>query len=97
MFTTAVINKLTQDPSMHGRLGFLSGEDEDGENDKDVQWTEKQEKSYSEFCKGVYNTLLRDVDRRGYEHNITFSAQEDAWSMYWRERTGVPLHDFKDR
>ena len=79
--------KLTQDPSTGKLLG-----DADDDDEKDVELTDEQEESYAEFARSAYDALLRDVDRRGYEHNITFSSQDDAWSMCWRERTGIPLH-----
>ena len=58
---------------------------------------EEQQSTYEDFSKTVYETLLKDVDRRGYEHNITFSAQDDAWEMCWRERTGIPLGAYEAR
>lgn len=92
MFTTAIIGKLTEDP----RTGKqLVDSDDDDEGDDEV--TDEQEESYAEFSRSVYDALLRNFDRRGYEHNITFSAQDDAWSMSWRERTGIPRHSFKER
>lgn len=94
MFTSAVIDKLTQDPDVRRRLGKLDDEDDDCIEENLL--TDKQEESYAEFCRSVYDTLLRDVDRRGYEHKISFSAQEDAWSMCWKEGSGIPLHSFKE-
>jgi len=40
---------------------------------------------------------LQNVDRRGYGHGVTFSAQDDAWSLCWSERTGIPLAEFSNR
>ena len=93
MFTTAVVQKLTQIGATGKSLG---GGDYDDEDDN-LELSEYQEESYAEFTKTVHEHLLKDVDRRGYEHRLTFGAQDDAWSMCWRERTGIPLGRFKER
>ncbi|KAL8880341.1 MAG: hypothetical protein Q9198_002230 [Flavoplaca austrocitrina] len=67
------------------------------DEESDHELTPEQEKTYAEFCETLHKTLLMDYDRLGFEHDITFSAQDDAWNMCWRERTGIPLEKFKDR
>lgn len=88
MFTTALVQKLT-------RIGATDKPLID--EDEDFELTENQEETYAEFTRTVYEHLLKDIDRRGYEHNLAFGAQDDAWSMCWRERTGIPLGKFKER
>ena len=73
---------------------MLDPRDENGEEEP---LTDHQEESISEFTRSVYDSLLRDIDRRGQEHEISFEAQDDAWAMCWRERTGIPLVSFKKR
>ena len=84
MFTTALIQKLCQN-TVTG-LPVL---------DDDTELDESQEETYEEFVRAVYENLLSGIDRRGYEHAITFGAQDDAWEMCWRERTGIPLGTFQ--
>lgn len=74
MFTTALVQKLTTVGATNKPL--LDDEDETGD-------TEDQLESYAEFTRTVHEHLLKDVDRRGYEHELTFGAQDDAWSMCW--------------
>ena len=88
MFTTALIQKLTKVGGTDKTLG-------DGIKDDDI--TEHQEETYAEFTRTVHEHLLKGVDRRGYEHQLSFGAQDDAWTMCWRERTGIPLGQFKKR
>ena len=91
MFTTAVIEKMTKYGG-NNSLSTLAAGDEGEE-----EYTEQQMESMSEFSRSVYETLLRDVDRRGMEHEFSFNAQDDAWSMCWRERTGIPLAALHER
>ena len=88
MFTTALVQKLTRVGATSKRLG-------DDVEDEDL--TEAQEENYAEFTRTVHEHLLKGVDRRGYEHNLTFGAQDDAWTLCWRERTGIPLGQFNER
>ena len=90
MFTTALVEKLTRVGANKPLLG-------DEEDDDDIVHTEEQQETYAEFTRTVYEYLLKDVDRRGYEHQFTFRAQDDAWSICWGERTGIPLRRFKER
>ncbi|KAI4274448.1 MAG: hypothetical protein LQ337_003929 [Flavoplaca oasis] len=96
MFATAIINKLTMNPLTNRPLAAEPDDDDDDTYPQET-WTGDQHESYAIFCKAVYESLLRDVDRRGLEHHVTFSAQEDAWTMCWSQRTGIPLEDFKQR
>ncbi|KAI4249759.1 MAG: hypothetical protein L6R40_000548 [Gallowayella cf. fulva] len=93
MFATAIINKLIEHPATGDPLGT---EDDEG-NGGPADWTKDQHESYASFSQAVYESLLRGVDRRGLEHHITFSAQDDAWSMCWGPRTGIPLENFRQR
>ncbi|KAF6238615.1 hypothetical protein HO173_003121 [Letharia columbiana] len=88
MFTTALVQKLT-------RVGATNKPLID--EDEDCELTEDQEETYAEFTRTVHEHLLKDLDRRGYEHELAFGAQDDAWTMCWRERTGIPLGQFKER
>ncbi|KAL8670333.1 MAG: hypothetical protein Q9168_005120 [Polycauliona sp. 1 TL-2023] len=94
MFATAIINKLTKRPQTNEPLI----PDDDSESLQDPpDWTSAQHTSYADFSKAVYESLLCDIDRRGLEHEITFSAQDDAWAMCWGNRTGIPLTVFNSR
>ena len=88
MFTTALVQKLT-------KVGATDRTLRDDVEDEDV--TEHQEETYVEFTRTVHEHLLKGIDRRGYEHQLSFGAQDDAWTMCWRERTGIPLGHFKER
>ncbi|KAL8965186.1 MAG: hypothetical protein Q9183_003985, partial [Haloplaca sp. 2 TL-2023] len=92
MFATAVIQKLTTNPLTSQPLSIEDDEDEDP-----PEWTGDQHDTYATFCKSVYESLLRDVDRRGLEHEMTFGAKDDAWAMCWGTRSGIPLENFQDR
>lgn len=59
--------------------------------------TKVQSDSLAAFDSAVYKNLLAMQDRRGYEHCMSFSAQDDAGSMNWQQRTGLPLADFAQR
>ena len=84
MFTTAVIEKLMRDSAAKNKK-------------LDDPETDEQEESIAELSKVVHEILLSDVDRRGHVHDMTFRAQDDTWSMCWRERTGIPLGRFEER
>lgn len=90
VFATALIEKLT----VESKANPLRNPDEDP---SDIDFTEQQSESFAEFTRTVYENLLQNVDRRGSAHGITFSAQDDAWSMCWSERTGIPLAEFGNR
>lgn len=45
----------------------------------------------------MYHALLRDVDRRGQQHDLTSGAQDDAWAVCWNERTGIALSKYEQR
>ncbi|KAL9013486.1 MAG: hypothetical protein Q9173_001820 [Seirophora scorigena] len=89
MFVTAFVQSLTR---INDTTRIM---DSDGE--EEIEHTEEQEETYAEFCRSMYETLLKDIDRRGFEHDITFSAEDDAWGMCWRERIGIPLESYKQR
>lgn len=91
MFTSAVVTKLTTMSS--GKTIMDASEQEDHTEEQ----LNAQEETYADFCSGVYQTLLRDVDRRGLQHDITFSAQQDSWNSYFSQRVGIPLHDYQAR
>ena len=92
IFTTAMIDKLVYS-SATGR-GITDPRNSDNEEE---ELTDQQEESYAELTEAVYENLLRGIDRRGMEHKITFGAQDDAWSMVWRQRTGYPLESYSTR
>ena len=52
--------------------------------------------TYAALVETVHDTLVNEVDVRE-KNEISFSAQDDAWDMEWRQRTGVPLSTFKER
>ncbi|KAI9761809.1 MAG: hypothetical protein M1840_001689 [Geoglossum simile] len=58
---------------------------------------ETSSSSFAEFARVIYQTLINDVDSLGIIHDIRFSAQDDAWEMEWRPRSGIPLNQFKER
>ena len=88
MFTTVLVQKLTEVGATDKSLG---GEVED------EHLTEHQEEIYADFTGTVHEHLLKGVNPRGYEHQLSFGVQDDAWTMCWRERTGIPLGQFKER
>ena len=92
MFATAVVESLTRLGSTRETIGELINKDYEN-----AELIEQQNETYSEFTKTIYETLLKDVDRRGMEHGITFGAKDDAWSLCYRERTGIPLINFQLR
>ncbi|KAI4190613.1 MAG: hypothetical protein LQ346_004890 [Caloplaca aetnensis] len=89
MFTTAFVEAMTRLDTDTQLV--------DTEGERGIEETEEQEETYAEFCKTMYETLLKDVDRRGFEHTFIFSAEDDAWGMCWRERTGIPLGAYQAR
>ncbi|KAL8936160.1 MAG: hypothetical protein Q9216_005079, partial [Gyalolechia sp. 2 TL-2023] len=95
IFATAIIKSLIK--VGHTQKPLMGKEGEDDEESDDAETTDEQEASMEELTRVVYETLLQDTDRRGFEHEFTFSAEEDAWGMSWRERSGIPLTEFKDR
>ena len=88
MFTTAIVQKLTE----VGATDVLLGEDEDSPDP-----TEEQQEVYEEFTRTVHEHLLKGDDPRGYEYGLTFGAQDDARGMCWGERTGIPLGKPQER
>ena len=96
MYATAIIRKMMEVGEARRPLGPKL--DDDGEEEEATEEQAKEQaESFAEFSRSVYRILLQDVDRRGYEHEITFGAQDDAWAMCWRERTGFPLADYSER
>ncbi|KAL8981669.1 MAG: hypothetical protein Q9205_003613 [Flavoplaca limonia] len=89
VFASALVESLTR---VNDQVQLRDIPDND-----EVEITPEQERTYAAFCETVTETLLKDVDRLGFEHEITFSAENDAWNMCWRERTGFPLASFKKR
>lgn len=65
--------------------------------DDDDSLTEVQGMSLAALDSTVHRSLLEMHDRRGYEHCMSFSAQDDTWSMHWQQRTGLPLSNFAQR
>ena len=94
MFTTALIEKLI---SVGDNKTLLGDEEDDDDDDEYYTRTDEQLEIYAEFTRTVHEHLLKDVDRRGYEHHLTFVAQDDAWKICWGERTGITLVRFKER
>lgn len=89
MFSTAIIDALTKSKNKRPLMEL--------DDDDEIGHSEEQQSAYEDFSKTVYETFLRGVDRRGHEHHITFSPQEDAWEMCWGERTGFPLSVYETR
>ncbi|KAI4120260.1 MAG: hypothetical protein LQ338_007149 [Usnochroma carphineum] len=94
-FATAIIQKLTQHPVTNKSL--VDVEEDEESDDPPIEPTKEQQESYTQFCGSFYESLLRDIDRRGITHGMTFLAEDDAWSMCWSERTGIPLAAYKQR
>ena len=90
MYTTAVIEKMTK--AENSSRSVLTPSD-----DECPTPIEGEDEAYEEFEECVFESLLENVDRRGFSHDLTFSAQNDAWEMHWSDRTGIPLADFKSR
>jgi hypothetical protein len=86
MFVSALVETLTRDPS----TGKTLRETVEGEESGGEALTENQNMSLAEFDRTLYLTLL-DLDRRGYEHHISFTAQDGSWSENAESRPGIPL------
>lgn len=91
MFTSAVVTKLI---TLSAGKTLVDAYDEEDHTEEELR---VQDQTYADFCSGVYQTLLRDLDRRGLQHDITFSAQQDSWNSYFSQRVGIPLHDYQAR
>ncbi|KAL8670236.1 MAG: hypothetical protein Q9168_005211 [Polycauliona sp. 1 TL-2023] len=96
MYTTAITQRLTMHPHRHQPLGY-EGDPEGGDECDPATWTREQLQASETFKETVYETMLKDVDKRGYEHCIIFSAQDDAWEICWGERTGFSLERYRER
>ncbi|KAM5462935.1 hypothetical protein MauCBS54593_007763 [Microsporum audouinii] len=59
--------------------------------------SEGRSKTFAEFAYAVHRLLLTSVDKFGYQHNISFSAQNDDWENHWRKRTGFPLVNLQSK
>jgi hypothetical protein len=94
MFVSALVETLTRDSRTQKPLRQMV-EGEEGDSDGDIL-TDDQDMSLAEFDRTLYLTLL-DLDRRGYEHNITFTAQNNSWSENFEGRVGIPLGALQDR
>lgn len=57
--------------------------------------TDEQEETFAETTRVVYKRGLETIDRRGYDHEMAFSAQDDDWEANWKARSGIPLAQFK--
>ena len=62
---------------------------------------EKEEKlldspTYAALVKVVHDTLVEEVDTQ-LKNEISFSAQDDAWGMEWRAKSGFPLSTFHEK
>ena len=64
MFASAVIEKLIS--LSPGETLLDAAEEEDRTEETQIA----QEETYDEFCSSIYETLLRDLDRRGLEHGM---------------------------
>ncbi|KAL8916043.1 MAG: hypothetical protein Q9208_008728 [Pyrenodesmia sp. 3 TL-2023] len=95
MYTTAIIEQLTLDPATGRSLFDVYDSEDEGAPPKLL--TPVQEESYTQLCGSIYECLLKNVDRRGMMHGLSFSAQDDAWSICWTRRTGIPLAAYKKR
>lgn len=67
-----------------------SNSTEDSEEILPENANEEQRKTFSSFCRLVFEYLFKKVDRHAIEHDITFSAQDDEWGMVWTDLTGFP-------
>ena len=90
MFATAVIENMTKAENS-SRSVLTQSEDEP------TTPIEGEDEAYEELEDCVFEKLLQNVDRQGFSHDLTFSAQDDAWEMHWSGRTGIPLANFKNR
>ena len=87
IYATAVIDTLAQENAPHI------------ENLKEGQVMPEEERSatYSTFANTIYQVLFTRVDKWAAVHDIRFSAQDDAWDMEWKQRTGLPLAQYRSR
>lgn len=58
---------------------------------------EEQRKTFSSFCRSVFEYHFKKVDRKATQHDITFSAQDDEWGIVWTDRTGRSPADYRKR
>ncbi|KAL8830034.1 MAG: hypothetical protein Q9191_001673 [Dirinaria sp. TL-2023a] len=85
MFTSAVIQKLTS--LSPGKTLLDAAEEEDEVVQRPEEKIVAQEETYGEFCSSIYNTLLRDVDRRGLEHGYWFFTSKAQNECALRRRS----------
>lgn len=52
--------------------------------------TPVQTETFAELSRTVLGSLY-NVDKRGYEHKVSFKAQDDDWGEHCQARTGIPL------
>ncbi|KAL8788895.1 MAG: hypothetical protein Q9213_001418 [Squamulea squamosa] len=93
MWSSAIVNTLTRTRPGPDSKTLI----DDDDDDDDTERTDKQYDSYDQFTRVIYEVLHRDIDRRAWQHDITFSAEDDAWSICWMDRTGIPLAKYKAR
>lgn len=74
-----------------------SNSTEDAEEILPENANEEQRKTFSSFCRSVFEYLFKKVDRHAIEHDITFSAQDDEWGMVWTDLTGFPPANYAKR
>ena len=93
MYASAIIKKLTSNPET--QITLRDESDDSSEEDTEEQAIEK-DGSYAEFFETTYDALL-ELDRRRYEHELSFRTQDDGWSDYWHLRTGIALQELSAR
>ncbi|KAL9101423.1 MAG: hypothetical protein Q9163_003315 [Psora crenata] len=58
---------------------------------------ERTSSTFAQLSRIIYETLFQEVDLSTCRHNIRFAAQDDAWEDEWRQRSGIPLMQFRER
>ena len=53
--------------------------------------------TYARWAKSIQDTGREEVDSFFLKHEIMFSAQNDAWDMEWKSRSGLPMTDYKEK
>ena len=70
--------------------GWLSEDDYDN-------LTDVQGDSLAALHSAIHRYLLEMHEKRVFQHCMSISAQDEAWSMHGQQRTGLPLANFTQR
>lgn len=55
------------------------------------EWEISSSSTWFKLCSVIGEALSREVDLCALQHQISFSAKDDAWESEWKPRSGIPL------